>query len=95
MAEDLDPEDLKYATHAVVLHELAPILDREVLCDERCVEQVEKIHFESLVVANATRQSPRSEVPPYAGHGPSFLRLVVHLAHRANVAGFARLKRMP
>ena len=95
MAEDLDPEDLKYATHAVVLHELAPILDREVLCDERRVEQVEKIHFESLVVANATRQSPRSELPPNTGHGPCFLRLVVYLAHRANVAGFARFERMP
>ena len=88
LAEDFDPEDLEYATRAVVLHELAHILDRDVLCVERRDEPAEKIQFESLVVANATRQSPRSERPPYAGHGPSFLRLVVHLSHRANAAGF-------
>lgn len=35
LAEDFDPEDLEYATHAVVLHELAHILDRAQLCDER------------------------------------------------------------
>ena len=63
---------------------LAHILDRDILCVERRDEPVEKFQFESLVVANATRLSPRSELPPYAGHGPSFLRLVVHLAHRAN-----------
>ena len=28
-------------------------------------------------------------------HGPSFLRPVVQLAHRANVAGFARFERKP
>ena len=95
MAEDFDPDDLVYATRAVVLHELAPILDGVVFGDERRVEQVEKIQFGLLVVANATRQLPRSELPPYTGHGLSFLRLFVHLAHRANVAGFARFKRKP
>ena len=88
LAEDFDPEDLEYATRAVVLHELAHILDRALLCEERHDEPVEKIQFESLVVSHATRQSPRLELPPYAGHRHSFLRLVVHLAHRANVAGF-------
>jgi hypothetical protein len=88
LAEDFDPEDLEYATQAVVLHELAHILDRAVLCEERHDEPVEKIQFESLVVAHATRQSPRLKLPPYTGHGPSFLQLVVHLAHRADVDGF-------
>ncbi len=88
LVEDFDPKDLEYATRSVVLHELAHILDLAQLCDERRDEPVEKIQFESLVVANATRQSPRSALPPYAGYGPSFLRLVVHLAHRTNVAGF-------
>ncbi len=68
LAEDFDSEDLEYATRAVILHELAHILDRAVFCDERRDEPVEKLQFESRVVANATRQSPRSERPPYAGH---------------------------
>ena len=95
LPQDYEPDDLVYATRAIVLRELAPILDGVVFGDERRDEPVEKIHFESLVVASTTHQSPRSELPPYTGHGLSYLRLVVQLAHRANVAGFAQFKRMP
>ncbi|MEQ1829436.1 MAG: hypothetical protein ABL921_25960 [Pirellula sp.] len=87
LAEDFDPIDLEYATVAVILHELAHILDRPVLCDDRGEEPLEKIQFESLVLADAIQRSPRSELPPYAGHEASFVRLVIHLAHRANLVG--------
>lgn len=43
LAEDFDSQDLEYATRADVLHELAHILDRAVLCDERRDEPVEKL----------------------------------------------------
>ncbi|MEQ1826532.1 MAG: hypothetical protein ABL921_11330 [Pirellula sp.] len=87
LAEDFDPIDLEYATLAVILHELAHILDRPVLCDDRRDAPLEKIQFESLVLADSIQKAPRSELPPYAGHGPSFMRLVIHLAHRANLVG--------
>lgn len=37
-----------------------------------------------MVLANAiTRPRPTIQVPPYHGHGASFIRIALHLRHRA------------
>jgi hypothetical protein len=81
---DVHPEDLENVTLGTIVHELAHILDRPALYDERRDVEPDRIQFESLVLAEAiTRPRPTPQVPPYHGHGASFIRIALHLRHRA------------
>lgn len=86
--EDYGPEDLEYLLHCAALHEFAHILDRPTLYNGDDYTAA-RIHFEALVLNDCSkRASPLVEVPLYYGHGPSFIRLVIHLAYRASRIGF-------
>lgn len=81
---DVYPEDLEEITLGTIIHELAHILDRPALYEERPNVEPAKLKFESLVLADAiARPRPTVKVPPYHGHGASFIRIVLHLRHRA------------
>lgn len=86
--EDYGTEDLEYLLHCAALHEFAHILDRPTLYNGDDYNAA-RIHFEALVLNDCSkRASPLVEVPLYYGHGPSFIRLVIHLAYRASRIGF-------
>lgn len=87
LVDDYDPEDLQFVVPALVLHELAHILDRPALFEDRTGVDPNKLLFEALIIANATKRPPRDDLPAYYGHGASFIRIVLHLCHRASLAG--------
>lgn len=88
IAEDFDPVDIEYATIGVVLHELAHVLERPALFDEQDCDNPDRLQFDALVLADASKRPSRSDLPMYFGHGLSFLRIAIHLAYRATKAGF-------
>jgi hypothetical protein len=88
IAEDFAAEDHEYAIIGIVLHELAHILDRPALFDEQDCDDPDRLQFDALVLTDASKRPSRSDLPMYFGHGPSFLRIVIHLAYRATHAGF-------
>jgi hypothetical protein len=87
MVEDWEGEDLAYLVLTSTLHELAHILDRPALFADRSGVDPDKLLFESLVVADATKRPVRSDLPARYGHEASFIRIAVHLGHRASLAG--------
>lgn len=88
IVEDFAPEDHEYAIIGIVLHELAHILDRPALFDEQDCDDPDRLLFDAMVLAEASKHPFRSDVPMYFGHGPSFVRIAIHLAYRATQAGF-------
>jgi hypothetical protein len=88
IAEDYPAEDLEYAIIGIVLHELAHILDRPALYDERDCDDPDRLQFDAMVLTDVSQRAARSDLPLFFGHGPSFIRFVIHLAHRATLAGF-------
>lgn len=88
IAEDYPSEDLEYAIIGIVLHELAHILDRPALYDERDCDDPDRLQFDAMVLTDVSQRAARSDLPLYFGHGPTFIRIVIHLAHRATLAGF-------
>lgn len=101
IVEDFGEEVLEHATTNIVLHELAHMLDRPALYYVRkdagsgqmhigdpTDECPDRLHFDSLVLIESSKQPPRSDLPPYHGHGLSFIRTVIHLAYRATLVGF-------
>jgi hypothetical protein len=88
IAEDFDPVDIEYATIGVVLHELAHVLERPALFDEQDCDDPDRLQFDALVLTDASKRPSRSDRPLYFGHGPSFIRIAIHLAYRATLAGF-------
>jgi hypothetical protein len=87
LVEDYDAEDLDFVVLGLVLHELAHILDRPALFEDRTGVDPNKLLFESLVVADATKRPVRSDLPAYYGHELWFIRIAVHLCHRASLDG--------
>lgn len=87
LTSDLHPADLRYVVPALVVHELAHILERPTLYEDRTGVDPERIQFEALVVADAGTRPPRVDLPAYFGHGESFIRTALHLCHRAETAG--------
>jgi hypothetical protein len=87
LAEDYDGEDLAYRTQVTVLHELAHILDRPALYEDRAGVDPNRLLFEALVVANVGERPVRDDLPAYFGHDHSFIRIAIHLCHRAQQAG--------
>lgn len=88
LAEDFEACDLRYVTLNLVLHELAHVLDKGDQYSEEHGESPEKIQFDRLVIDKSTTRPGRSELPRYFGHEASFIRIALHLVHRASVAGF-------
>lgn len=84
-----DPADVESALCGIVLHELAHILLRPAPFKARPDAEPDKIEFESLVVGHAVATAPTAvaDVPPFAGHEASFIRVALHLRHRADRAG--------
>jgi hypothetical protein len=87
LADDFDPDDLKYVVPSYVLHELGHVLDRPALFEDRTGVDPDKLLFESLVVADCTKRPPRDDIPLYHGHEVGFIRIALHLCHRAERAG--------
>lgn len=88
LAEDFDPIDLSYVTLNCVLHELAHILDRPALYAEDPGNTAERMQFDRLVAVDVLSRPPRVDLPAYFGHEASFIRIAIHLAYRATLAGF-------
>lgn len=88
LAEEISGDALAYRTLTIILHELAHVLDRPALYEDRTGVDPNRILFESLVVANATASPPRGDIPLYYGHEVGFIRIALHLVHRAEQAGF-------
>lgn len=65
-----------------VRYKLAHILCRPAMYDERPGVDPELIEFESLAVADSIAR-PRVALPAYFGHGAQFIRIALHLCHRA------------
>jgi len=88
IAEDFESIDHEYVVTGIVLHELGHVLDRPMLFDEQAYEDSERRQFDALVITDASKRPSRSDVPMYFGHGANFIRIVIHLAYRASLAGF-------
>jgi hypothetical protein len=84
-----DPIDIESAFCGIVLHELAHILLRPAPFKPRPDAEPAKIAFESLVVGHAVATEPPADaqVEPFAGHEADFIRVALHLRHRADLAG--------
>jgi len=89
LREDHFEEDLDCLICVNVLHELAHVLDRPALFADREGTDPARITFEKLVVAYATRRPSCADLPAYFGHDHSFIRIVLHLCHRAERHGVA------
>lgn len=88
LAEMYEPEDQEYLTQQFVLHELAHVLNRPALFEDRTGVDPNKLLFESLVVADCTKRPPRDDIPLYHGHEVDFIRIALHLCYRAQQVGF-------
>ena len=89
LREDHLSDELEYPTCAYVLHELAHILDRPALFQDRTGVDPKRLIFEKLVVASATQRPARTDLPPYFGHEHAFIRIAIHLCHRAGRNGIS------
>jgi hypothetical protein len=80
-------DDLAYWFNAIVLHELAHVLVRPALYEDRTGEDPNKIRFEALCMGDITSRPEMVAGPPYRDHEDPFIRAVLHLRHRAESAG--------
>ncbi|MCO6454784.1 MAG: hypothetical protein J5I93_05740 [Pirellulaceae bacterium] len=88
LAEDFNGEDLTYRTQAIALHEFGHVLDRPAVYEDRPGVDSNKLKFEALIVAHVTAKPPREDILPYHGHEAGFIRVCLHLCHRAKLVGF-------
>ena len=51
------------------------------------VSKLDRIEFETMVIANAARHESRPLPTPYFGHEEQFIRIALHLHYRAALAG--------
>ena len=85
---DVHPEDRQAVVLANTLHELAHILDRPQLYRTREQPDPDRLKFEALVLADEVGQpTPTNIGQPWSGHGASFIRIALHLRHRAREHG--------
>ena len=84
-----DRADVESAFCGIVLHELAHILMRPVPFKPRPDAEPAQIVFESLVIGHAVATEPplSAQVEPFADHEADFIRVALHLRHRAERAG--------
>lgn len=86
---DVEPDDVELFFMAIVLHELAHIVERPVLFRERTDAAPARLLFESLAVANIVAEPATQDEENYAlmQHGDRFTRAALHLQYRASQAG--------
>jgi hypothetical protein len=84
-----DPADVESAFCGIVLHEFAHILMRPAPYKPRPDVEPATIVFESLVVGHAVAVEPPADtdIEPFTGHEADFIRVALHLRHRADRAG--------
>jgi hypothetical protein len=84
-----DPLDIESTFCGIALHELAHVLMRPAPFKPRPDAEPAKIVFESLVVGHSVTIEPSvdTQVEPFAGHEAGFIRVALHLRHRADRAG--------
>ena len=88
MQADVHPEDWEGVVLTDTVHELAHILDQPALYRERRDAEPDRLKFEALVLADEVGQPRPTVAPqPWAGHGASFIRIALHLRHRAREYG--------
>lgn len=82
-------DDLELDLLRIVLHELAHILQRSQLYLDRQGAEPARIMFEALVLGDCVAAEPTSEPasPPFSGHEADFIRIALHLRHRAEMGG--------
>lgn len=79
--------DFGYWFSALILHELAHILERPALFEDRAGENPDKIKFEALCLRSIAAEPDAVGGPSYRAHEAAFVRTVVHLCYRAAKAG--------
>lgn len=84
---DYADEDQNYVLTGCVMHELAHVLDRPMLVAARPNVAPQTIVMEAAETAEITNGPMDYEIPRYYGHGESFIRIVLHLCHRAERLG--------
>lgn len=95
LAEEYEPADMTYLMQAYALHELGHILNRPKPYRDCSGVSPERIQFERLVLADVLRCAPAADLPAYFGHEASFIRIVLHLRHRAELAGVCIAPALP
>jgi len=88
-SERMDADDLESAVSGIVLHELAHILERPALYRDRQGDDPMRVQFEALCMGDAVAHepAPAETAAPFQGHGLRFIRIALHLRHRAEMAG--------
>ncbi len=90
--EQMDTRDIESAVAGTVLHELAHILERPAIYRNRQGAEPAKLIYEALCVGHIVATEPAPDSPlatakPYLGHEAGFIRVALHLRHRAEAAG--------
>jgi hypothetical protein len=85
----MDADEIELTVSAIVLHELAHILERSTNYRDRQGEPPVRIQFEALCIGDAVaREAELEEIAcPFLGHELRFIRAALHLRHRADVLG--------
>ncbi len=83
------PDDLETHFLATVLHELAHVLERPALYRDRPEEELARLMFEALLLAQVVAEplSPEEVSAAFLHHGERFIRAALHLRRRAEFAG--------
>jgi hypothetical protein len=85
----MDAVDIETAFLGVTLHELAHIVGwPAAYCDRPAADPV-RVQFEALCLGRAISKPPPAveKAPPFEHHGARFIRVALHLWHRARAAG--------
>ncbi len=87
--ETMDAFDVEVAFRAIVVHELAHIVARGELWQDRDENDHGRIAAEAAAMDARVAGPPPPEVAlfPFYGHGGPFVRTVLHLCHRVAAAG--------
>ena len=87
LKQDTHPQDLEYKTLTIIFHELAHILDRPCLVGIDHGNH-ERLEYERLVTMDCLSRPVSGDIAAYHGHDRSFIRIAIHLAYRATLAGY-------
>lgn len=90
--DQMEIRDVESAVAGITLHELAHVLQRPALFRDRQNEVPAKLMYEALCVGHIVATEPAPDSPaattkPYFGHEADFIRVALHLRHRAEQAG--------
>jgi len=85
----MEADEMELAFFSIALHELAHIIERPRLYHERQGVDPMRLLFEALCVGRAVAEelSPHAAAAATEVHGLRFIRAMLHLRHRAALAG--------